>query len=247
MRWPTSCRPSGAARPSTRRLRPWGRRGGGTPEPPRPLAGSPWTSSRVGGRSRAGRLRNRAASGPFVSPWRSRNSCASAQNVKCITSNYGNCISPADGLAVRKNYANEVGLEVRGGGLGGHACRGEKASPAAFYLFIHFLRRRRFSSTVYTRYLPGLYFNPSYMKESKQSAHPQPSARRWRTPSRSRCEPRTDTSPSPTGRSWIWSVCRRPLGSAPGVRAAHQRPITSYTGYTVSAQHCPPPTLFLTL
>lgn len=116
MRWPTSCRPSGAARPSTRRLRPWGRRGGGTPEPPRPLAGSPWTSSRVGGRSRAGRLRNRAASGPFVSPWRSRNSCASAQNVKCITSNYGNCISPADGLAVRKNYANEVGLEGKEGG-----------------------------------------------------------------------------------------------------------------------------------
>lgn len=135
MRWPTSCRPSGAARPSTRRSRPWGRRGGGTPEPPRPLAGSPWTSSRVGGRSRAGRLRNRAASGPFVSPWRSRNSCASAQNVKCITSNYGNCISPADGLAVRKNYANEVGLEVRRRkGVGGvHAAVKKLLQPLSIY------------------------------------------------------------------------------------------------------------------
>lgn len=38
--------------------------------------------------------------------WRS-NSCASAENVKCITSNYRNCISPPDWLMVWKNYVNE--------------------------------------------------------------------------------------------------------------------------------------------
>lgn len=76
-------------------------------------------------------------------PLRKSNSCASAENVKCITSNYWNCISPPDWLIVREElckWATESTPQWR-------------ATQASFYLFIYFSWRKHFHSTDGTIYI----------------------------------------------------------------------------------------------
>lgn len=131
------------------------------------------------------------------------NGCASAENVKCITSNYGNCISPPNELIVWKKYGNERQRHV------------SVKSHFSHILFVHvggtliLLNVDRMYSVAHS---PPPF---TVCEAAKSSAYLQPWAQHWHRRTHAHYVLHTDTFQNPTGWSWIWSVFQLQCGLDP--------------------------------
>lgn len=148
IQYPTSCCPSGAHPLSTRRLWLWGKRGGDTLRPPHPPSGSLWTSSRVGGWSQAGRLREQTrVKAICLALWRG-NSCASAEMSSASPAITGILFRQQTGLLCERIMQ----MKERG--------RGSVRSSASLYLLFHLLdEMKHFHSndnTMYIQYVSAI-------------------------------------------------------------------------------------------
>lgn len=208
IQYPTSCCPSGAHPLSTRRLWLWGKRGGDTLRPPHPPSGSLWTSSRVGGWSQAGRLREQTrVKAICLALWRG-NSCASAEMSSASPAITGILFRQQTyWLIVWKNYANERARPWLSEELG---------QPLFTFSFTWWDEALPFQwqHNVHTVCVSH-QFSSLWMIQSRQTAYLQPWAQRWRRGLHAHCLPRTDTSQSRTDWSWIWSIYLLPHGFSP--------------------------------
>lgn len=121
------------------------------------------------------------------------------QGKMCITSNCGNCVSPLNGLIVRKNYGNEMQSQ---------------APPKSHFsqvLFIH----GGSAFVLLIAHCVHLLFHWLCVMRAASSAYLQPWAQHWHRWTRVHSVLHTDTSQNPTGWSWIWSVFQLQCGLDP--------------------------------